>query len=570
MHRIAVVADPHVHAVNYLVPGQPAGTPTLRTLLDTVQSTRVFNEGHNALRAALADIAARGIRIVVIAGDMTDDGQRMAWRAFNAIAEEFAERHGLRFYATLGNHDLFAMAGRHHAKRILRPDGSHVLLTSDADAEGDEGVARIVTPEMYCPGYPEVLDFAGRLGFFPAPGDLHWETPFGADPDVAARTYLARSEAGDVTAPMVDASYLVEPETGLWLLSLDANVYVPERAPDGRIAFTDRSDAGWNAALAHKPFLLEWASNVARRARELGKALLCFSHYPVLDPLNGTAEDEQRLLGSTHFTRRMPVAAVGDAFARSGLRAHFSGHWHVNDTALMRTADGVIVNVAMPSLVAFPPAYRIVDLDAEALEAAAVEVSDVAGHDLAFALYRTEQHRTGRDFGDLLQAADHADFLDRQIEQMVVHRYLPREWPADLAALVHRLSLADLARLADTQKSPDGAPVPEMPAGVPGDDLSLFDLIVDWYRLRNGSALAESYVPLARLARYRDLMRRYAAAAWAPGSLQERLQILLRMMERYAGGEPSRDFALDLAAGRIEDRSASPRGRTERRQMGTG
>jgi 3',5'-cyclic AMP phosphodiesterase CpdA len=47
----------------------------VRTLADTMISTRVFNEGGPAFRAVLDDIVARGIRLVVIAGDLTDDGQ---------------------------------------------------------------------------------------------------------------------------------------------------------------------------------------------------------------------------------------------------------------------------------------------------------------------------------------------------------------------------------------------------------------------------------------------------------------------------------------------------------------
>src|SRR5690606_15674634 len=114
------------------------------------------------------------------------------------------------------------------------------------------------------------------------------------NPDWAARRYKVRSPDGGTIETMLDASYLVEPIDGLWLLSLDANVYRPNNkaAVDaGAPAFSDCTDVGRNAVLTDKPHLLAWAADVAQRARQAGKRLLAFSHYPVVDPLNGSGED---------------------------------------------------------------------------------------------------------------------------------------------------------------------------------------------------------------------------------------------------------------------------------------
>ena len=48
---------------------------------------------------------------------------------------------------------------------------------------------------------------------------------------------------------MIDASYLVEPVDGLWLLSIDANVFEPRDGdldPAAEASYIDSTDAGWN------------------------------------------------------------------------------------------------------------------------------------------------------------------------------------------------------------------------------------------------------------------------------------------------------------------------------------
>ena len=123
MDPIAVIADPHYHDVDRR-PGVGSGDGVaFRTLADTAESTRAFNESFAALPALLDDIAARGIRLVAVLGDLTDDGQAATMRSSVALLDRYRERHGLRFFATPGNHDLYAIHGRHQGKRFLDPDG---------------------------------------------------------------------------------------------------------------------------------------------------------------------------------------------------------------------------------------------------------------------------------------------------------------------------------------------------------------------------------------------------------------------------------------------------------------
>ena len=83
------------------------------------------------------------------------------------------------------------------------------------------------------------------------------------------------------------------------------------------------------------------------------------------------------------------------------------------------------------------------------------------GHDRAFAAYRVEIAGAGPTHAALLAASSHGDFLSRHLAEIARHRYLPREWPADLAEMARTLDLADLHGLAPSptqgRRSPSGS-----------------------------------------------------------------------------------------------------------------
>ena len=125
---VAIIADAHFHDLygDYDFTGVEAGDRrmTARRLTDTVRSTRVFNESYFALRTALDEVVHRGIKQVVLLGDYSDDGQVATLSALRQLLDGYTETHGLVFTATPGNHDIFGPEGRHHAKRLLNPDGT--------------------------------------------------------------------------------------------------------------------------------------------------------------------------------------------------------------------------------------------------------------------------------------------------------------------------------------------------------------------------------------------------------------------------------------------------------------
>lgn len=540
--QIAVVADPHYHDI-FGWPDATGERPALRSFADSMASTRIFNESFAVFRAVLDDIVRAGISIVVIAGDLTDDGQAATVRSVNALLTDYTDRHGLRFYMTPGNHDLFALAGRHQSKRFLNADGSTVLVTSDAAESAGSSAARLVTSEMHCGGYADGLE-AYSHGFFRRPGDLHWESPFGASDALADRRFLIRSADHGMSVQMVDASYLVEPVPDLWLLSLDGNVFEPRNGssdPLAEASYYDSSNAGWNAVLKHKRFLFDWAADVARRARQQGKQLLAFSHYPLIDPQADSFADELALFGQSSAVRRSPRPPVVAAGVDTGIGVHFSGHLHVNGTTAVFSKGKFLVNVAVPSLVAYPAAYKRVRFDADRMRIETVAIDKAPGFDAAFAGYRSEARREGLGTAGLDAVSSYADFCDMHLRELVRHRYLPLEAPADLAGLIGDLSMAQLAELAGLEAGLDPL----------ATTLPAFEFLVDWYRLRKARELALPLIAPQRLALYRELCARFRRGHWPEGSVATRLAAIFRILEINLGGLPSDRFVIDLRNGRV-------------------
>lgn len=503
---VAVIADAHFHdtAADFGFPGIEIDGQriTMRSWSDTRQSTRVFNESADALHAALDEVQRRGIRHVVLLGDYTDDGQRTTTETLKGILQRHSDGYGTAFYALPGNHDIFGPRGRHHTKEFLAEDGRGLSVSSDAHLAGERVV---INGGMYCEGYPAGLTPMAPFGYFRHSDYLHWETPFGGSDAPEDRLYDVRSPDGRNVYQLMDASYLVEPEAGLWLLMIDANIFEPL---DGlfetgdEAAFTDSTSGGWNALLRSKPFIIDWIADVSRRAQALGKMLLAFSHYPALDPFDGATRAEGALFGETNGVRRTPRKAVEDALLQAGLAVHFSGHLHVEGVTRREAADRSLTNIAVPSLVAFPPAFKVVHPSQDAIAIETVEMSALPVNGRISAGYARETVLAGEGMDPAFTAGNYGAFLRCHKRALVRHRYFLKEWPANIVAAIQDRTVAEV--LGSFSRKP----VPPADAA-PSAALPMLDLIADWYCLRQGAALALPHIEPERLVLYRALAERF-------------------------------------------------------------
>lgn len=519
MIRFAVIADPHVHDCDW----KPHGTgldAAIRSFAETADSTRIFNESIPAFRRALDLVVQQGITTVLLVGDLTDDGQRPNIDRALSLLAEYRQAHGLRVLATPGNHDLFALAGRPMVKGFLTSAGETLRVDSRS------------CPEAACLGTEEALKLMAGLGYQPEASDLHWESPFGTDPSWEARRYRVFSPDGSVSAEIIDASYLIEPEPGLWVLSLDANVPVPKDGAvdlDDPAAWHDPTSNGWPTVLQHRPHLLPWMKDVASRAKALGKKLVSFSHYPVLDALGISAGEVAMLGNTTGLACRAPGLEAGEAFAATGVGLHFSGHLHVNSTIRHASEQGVVVNLAVPSPVGFGPGLKLVEIKGDETRLRTLPLIEVPGHDLAFAAYRQEAKLKGEAEPKAVLAPNHGAFLDAHLEILVPQRYIPREWPEDMADYARTASLQDLILALGIDLR------------VPGC-MPLSELVVDWYRLRKGGEMGRDYISPQRLELYQSLCAALPKAR--PEGIAGKFHDLLRLMGDLFARLPDRDFCI--------------------------
>jgi 3',5'-cyclic AMP phosphodiesterase CpdA len=517
---IGVIADPHYFepfadygAEQHIIGGRPGAS--VRTLRQTVKSTRLFNENALTLPAMLESCAKEGLKTVIIAGDLSDDGQIACMSGAVAILERFSRQYGMRFFLTPGNHDVFGMFGRHHTKAFVDSAGRNVETNS-----ADEPAAL-----QFCNGYPKFLEPLRAYGFFRQPSDLLWESPFGSSDLVEDRTYDIWSPDGLTSHRQIDASYLVEPEEGLWLLSLDANVFVPrdgmadQSHPD---AVEDSTNAGWNAVVRHRPYLLEWMRDVGKRASMLGKQLVTFTHYPTIDPLKGTRHLELELFGPTQFYKRTPTPETSAAVAATGIRNILSGHMHVDDVSTISAGGQSLTNHALPSAGAFPPLWKVLTLDGPdfALTDRAVEVER---YSTFFEIYRRELTHAALDTWGLFESRNYADLIDAQVRMMVFNRYMIDEWPQDLAIDLKFMTLGDVLRRV--QATPLDNSFGELP---------MTELLVDFYRLRNGQRIALQRIPSERTSAYEQFARSLATAV-GEDRFTARMRIFAQMLGSYLG-----------------------------------
>lgn len=454
---IAFLADVHYQDI-YL---QAEGETMIRSMEQQVHSTRLFNENHFALLAALEDIAARGIKLVILPGDLTDDGQMANVTAIRQILGKYEKSHDIRFIAMTGNHDP------------SRPFG---LPTKHS-------------PEMKPWGYAEIMNIWAHFGFYPQPEDIYWESPF-SNYNVEGYSFnKAKDEAAldlrqytlkDSKPTIPDASFLVEPVPDLWVMALDASVHLPKQYSTSQtdsITQFNGSSVGYNLVLEHKPYLLRWAKKVCQEATKRGKTLITFSHYPLTDYNNGATEHLKHIfLPGKSDLHRIPDKNVSNAFADAGVRLHFGGHLHVNNTQQWTSEQGnTLINVQVPSTAGYMPAYKILTLkEQDIMEVKTVVLKHVPNFQSLFPLYQKERNSLASMpercwTEDILHAENYIDYTTAHLKELVQNKILPRDFPTSFA---------------------DRLP-----------------WIFDFYRLRNGGDLAKQQMGNTLLKYYKQAIK---------------------------------------------------------------
>ena len=579
--QIAFIADVHLQDIfaqfednNYRgiknpVTGEYAN---IRTMNAQLHSTRIFNENYFAFLEALNDIVKRGIKQVVLPGDFSDDGQPVHVRGLRKILNEYSQKHGLSFYVTTGNHDVVRPFSQDATKTdFLGKDGKEQIISSSKNFDKSKSELKpIITADIKNWGYKETIQKMRDFGFFPKKTDLYWETPFSSytydqynfeealkESVLEKRTYVIKN----TNLYLPDASYVVEPIKGIWLLAIDANAYVPNEKLSGKQGdphdFSGAS-TGYNNVLIYKSHLLNWVKKVSAEAKQKGKILIAFSHYPMVEFNDNASPELKQLFGADKMQlQRVPNEEVAQQFADAGIQIHFGGHMHINDTGVRTSAKGnTLFNIQTPSLAAYMPAYKILTIhSASQFEVETIVIGKVPNFNSLFPFYEEEyahlQHSKSEHIWnkEILKAKDYAAFTSWHLKELVRLRFLPEDFPAEFLKSILSLSGKDLLEI--------NKKAPEIDKDLKSNSLTVsdfkswtgFDMIFDFYRLKSADELAYSEIGKKRLKQYE------LVCSQLKKSNDPKLILWAEIFLKTMNGEPSDHFKIDLKNNKIDNLS---------------
>ena len=509
----------------------------IRTMEAQLHSTRLFNENYFAFTAALDDAVKRGIKLIAMPGDFSDDGQPLHIKGLKKIMNRYVENYGLSFFMINGNHDPTRPFGKPGGEvDFLGKNGKAQPILSEKDSYSfdlQKENPTVVLKDIEEWGYEGIVQELREYGFFPNENYVFWKTPFSSytyeDYNIklaekASRLSNRTYNFDNSGIGIPDVSYVVEPVEGLWLLALDANVYIPKQNSTG----FEGAGIGYNEVLKHKKYLIDWTEKVIKEANRLGKTVIAFSHYPMIEFNDGASEEMKALFGDTSFqSHRIPSELVGKTFADIGLKVHIGGHMHLNDTGVMTTEKGsTLTNIQTPSMAAYAPGYKIITIREDGnLNVKTIAIDSVLGFDRFFKLYKKEHDFLAANFLEngwdekILNTRSYLEFTNAHLKELVRLRFLNDDWPVGLKDQLMGNTGWELLKFAayqidkSAERSNEVTTEENLLKLVRENNLtkadfeqwSGLDLIIDFYRFRNGDQLALKDIDPIRLKAYKHL-----------------------------------------------------------------
>lgn len=573
----------------------------MRTMASQLHSTRIFNENYFAFIAALEDIAKRKIKYVALPGDYTDDGQPIHVKGLEKILDEYRKKYNIEFFITTGNHDPVGPFAQESGKEdFLGKDGkSQPIYSKEGLYKPNLTIEQpvVVTADIAKMGYLGITNDLKNFGFYPNEKYKFWTTPFSAYTskdysfEKASQAALLSNRVYNVTPgfEVPDVSYVVEPVDGLWLMAIDGNVYIPKKNDGDPKDPKNYSEAstGYNNVLSNKKHLIKWVEEISAQAKQQGKTLIAFSHFPMIDFNDDASAEIKELLGPNKWQlNRVPVEEVAQVFADAGLKIHFGGHMHINDTGVRTTAKGnTLVNIQTPSLAAYIPAYKLLTIKKDNLvDIQTITIDEVPRYDELFDLYKMEYQflasQNTKDIWniDILKTKNYHDFTDFHLKELVRLRFLKDDWPESFKNFILNISAKDLLVLANMQSDKDFDVIlknkenfkKEWSEAESKTDKLLsennlkrqdfnwtgYDLLVDFYRFRSADELALVDVGTEKAKQYKVVSQlffeNHKEDASKEKPLLNQMRLFLIIFNKFMHEVPADHFSVDLKTGEIK------------------
>ncbi|RQO39586.1 metallophosphatase [Chryseobacterium sp. KBW03] len=530
----------------------------LRTMDSQLHSTRIFNENYFAFLKALDDIAAKGIKIVAMPGDFSDDGQAYNLRGLHTILKQYHRKYGINFYLTTGNHDPVGPFRNDCGKDdFLGQDGNPLGIYSKENIGKSKD--KVITKDIAESGYLEILNELKDFGFYPKKEDLFWSTPFDHD-SFKNYSYEKALQSADYSQRMYevekgfsvpDLSYVVEPVKDVWMIAIDGNTYIPKNLNETPKNTSNYKGAsiGYNNVLTNKKHVIQWVKKLADEAKKNNKTLIAFTHYPMIDFNDGATQEIKNALGEKKWQlERVPQEEVAKVFAEAGLRIHFAGHMHINDTGIRRVGDHVLINVQVPSLAAYLPSYKILTIQSPDIMEVQTEVlNEVPRFDELFPLYEKEYKALQKDTGkirwnkDILKTKSYHDFMLFHLKELVRLRMIPDDWPKDFIEKTKNMNGEDLLLLIQNKNQLKEKKI----VSETFKKWSFEDVLLDLYKFQSADELAKKDIPKERLEQYQLLEQLYQENQ-SQDPLIIRLKSVFKILSLLSNGDPADHFEIDL------------------------
>ncbi|GAA4163915.1 metallophosphoesterase [Chryseobacterium ginsenosidimutans] len=535
------------------------GKPTiLRTMDAQLHSTRIFNENYFAFLKALDNIAQKGIKIVAMPGDFSDDGQAYNIRGLHKILDQYHKKYGIDFYITTGNHDPVGPFRQNAGKDdFLGQDGNPLGIYSKENIGKVKN--KIITKDIAESGYLEISEELKDFGFYPKKEDLFWSTPFDSD-TFTHYSYEKALQNADYSKrmyevakgfPVPDLSYVVEPVKGVWMIAIDGNTYIPKNLNENPNNPSNYKGAsiGYNNVLTNKKHLIEWVRKITQEAKANGKTIIAFTHYPMIDFNDGATDEIKNLLGEKKWQlERVPDEEVAKAFAEAGLQIHFAGHMHINDTGIRKFEDKMLVNIQVPSLAAYLPAYKILTIHSpEKMEVQTEVLNDVPNFDELFPLYEKEYEALKKDNSkilwnkDILQTKTYHDFMLFHLKELVRLRMIPDDWDKDFIEKTKTLNGQDwLLLILNKNQLKEKGIIPEA-----FQIWNFESLLLDLYKFQSADELAKKDIPKERLQQY-YILEKLLHENQSQDPFIVKLKSVFKTLSLLSSGDPADHFEIDL------------------------
>ncbi len=218
-----------------------------------------------------------------------------------------------------------------------------LLVTGDLADYGDAAT------HQYVAGKLSELETQGtQVYVIPGNHDLYGTA---VTTDEFASVYAACGYDEAVLRHEASLSYLAYPCEGLALLCLDSTRPADE---NGR-----HSDGGLTAGT------LDWAAEAAAKAQQDGRMLIGMMHHPIVEHFDQHAQLAGNYIANSDEFFYPVLADAQNQLIEAGINVMLSGHFHLQSTQHVVTAQGELYNVMTGSLANYPSPIRYIHLDNE-------------------------------------------------------------------------------------------------------------------------------------------------------------------------------------------------------------